>query len=213
MNQEFKQLLLSIKSEYGITQEEMATQLGVNRSYLSSIASGKYPYTDQMKDKISRAFPIPHSTNVISYNKTKQDDIDNSMVPVIPQNLYKETEVNILDYVTNPEEDVQMAHPVQQFPKTTCYYQVQTKAMFPLFYQGDILALKVISKSAPIVNGEVYAIDSNELGIIVRLAYDRGDHIEMRSPKEVEERFEPFAIDKKDIYNIFRVVGLIRTNI
>ena len=211
MNQEFKRILQDIKFTYGLSQIEIAEKLGVNPTYLSNIVGQRFPFSDQLRIKIHSIFPEVNSNNIES--KVNASTTDGSMVPVIPQNLYKETEVNILDYVTDPEGDVQMAYPVQQFPKTTCYYQVQTKAMFPLFYQGDILALKVISKSAPIVNGEVYAIDSNELGIIVRLAYDRGDHIEMHSPKEVEERFEPFAIDKKDIYNIFRVVGLIRTNI
>ena len=135
------------------------------------------------------------------------------MIPVIPQNLYKESDVNILEYVTDEDADVQMSPAVQQFPSTTCYYQVVTSAMFPHFHQGDILALKAISRSAPIVNGEVYAIDTKELGILVRFAYDRGDSVEMRSTPERQDRFESFLIHKSDIYTIFRVVGLIRTNI
>lgn len=137
---------------------------------------------------------------------------DEDMVPVIPTNLYKESEVNIVEYINDNEENVQWSPAVQQFPKTDVFYTVQTMAMYPHLHQGDILALKAVKRSTPIVNGELYAVDSVDLGILVRFIYDRGDRIELRG-SESSDRFEPIFIDKADVYNIFRVVGLIRTNI
>lgn len=212
------------------TWTDFAELLETNRSVLSAAKNGQEKYlTDNLMSKVDAVLTAPqvnisHSpyTNVATGQsqitiETDQrrpaDNQDVDMIPVIPQNLYKESDVNILEYVTDEDADVQMSPAVQQFPSTTCYYQVVTSAMFPHFHQGDILALKAISRSAPIVNGEVYAIDTKELGILVRFAYDRGDSVEMRSTPERQDRFESFLIHKSDIYTIFRVVGLIRTNI
>ena len=211
-------------------KKEFANYVGVDRSGLSAAMNGNEKYlTDSLIAKVISAMNHPnvnisHSPNtnvatgqsqitIETDQRRPADNQDVDMIPVIPQNLYKESDVNILEYVTDEDADVQMSPAVQQFPSTTCYYQVVTSAMFPHFHQGDILALKAISRSAPIVNGEVYAIDTKELGILVRFAYDRGDSVEMRSTPERQDRFESFLIHKSDIYTIFRVVGLIRTNI
>lgn len=209
------------------TWSDFAELLETNRSVLSAAKNGNEKYlTDNLLSKIDDLLTSPltniihsnvatnHSSITIgaeSQNTSGSSEVE--MIPVIPQNLYKEADVNILEYVTDEESDVQMSPAVLQFPTTTCYYQVATSAMSPHFHQGDILALKAISKTAPIVNGEVYAIDTNELGILVRFVHDRGDYIELSATPENEKRFEAFRIPKVDIYTIFRVVGLIRTSI
>lgn len=212
------------------SKKEFAEFLGVDRSGLSAAMNGNERYlTDSLVSKVISAMSQPsvsvshsphtniatgHSQITVEPTERKVDETGGvDMIPVIPQNLYKEGDINILEYVTDEDADVQMSPAVQQFPTTTCYYQVVTSAMFPHFHQGDILALKSISQDAPIVNGEVYAIDTASLGILVRFAYDRGDKLELRSTPESQVRFEPFFIKKSDIYTIFRVVGLIRTNI
>lgn len=135
-----------------------------------------------------------------------------SMVPVIPTNLYKENDVNILEFINDEDNVVPLSPAVQQFPKTDLFYTVQTMAMYPHLHQGDILALKAVKRETPIVNGELYAVDTIDLGILVRFTYDRGEQIELRGSED-EHRFEPFFVKKQDVYNIFRVVGLVRTNI
>lgn len=214
------------------TQGDFARILNISERTLSAAKHGADGYcTENLIEKIQaimaehdRQISISHSphTNVATgqgqitieadAGKTEVTS-DVEMIPVIPQNLYKETNVNILKYVTDEDADVQMSPAVQQFPSTTCYYQVATIAMYPHFHQGDILALKAINKNVPIVNGEVYAIDTIDLGILVRFAYDRGDKIEMRPTNERSDHFEPFFIPKDQIYTIFRIVGLIRTSI
>lgn len=132
------------------------------------------------------------------------------MIPVIPENLYKEVNVDILEFLRNGENKFRTTPAVQQFPKTTCFYVVHTIAMYPHLHEGDVLALKALPPTAPIVNGELYAVDTSDLGLVIRFAYDRGDCIEMRSS---QERFESFEIKKETVYSIFRIVGLIRSNI
>ena len=56
MNQEFKDLINRIKFEYGLTQKEIAEKLGVNGSYISEVISGKYPFSDSLKENIRSNF-------------------------------------------------------------------------------------------------------------------------------------------------------------
>lgn len=216
------------------TQKEFAQLVGMNESNMSRALNGDDKYlTDNLMSKVSarvkfykekeeNTISLNHSpnsqvvkgnNNIVSHQRSSlpHDNDETQLVPIIPTNIYKETDINTLEYIN--ENDVQMSPAVQQFPKTTCFYVVNTMAMYPHFHQGDILALKRISKNVPIVNGEVYAVDTIELGILFRFVYDRGDHIELRSDKQNMEHYESFRVPKADIYNLFRIVGLIRTNV
>ena len=194
----------------------------MNPDYLTSSLLAKI---DDMLSDGESSISINHSPNTnvatgqgcITVNNGNIDDqtdtgISEDLVPVIPRRLYKESDVNVVNYIEENEDAVQWTPEVKQFPKTTCFYTVDTIAMYPHFHQGDILALKAISRSAPIINGEVYALDTKDLGIIVRFAYDRGDRVELRNAENAT-RFEAFTVMKEDIFTIFRVVGLMRTNI
>lgn len=54
---DLKKRLARIKADYGLTQEQIATELGMSRTYMSAVASGRYPYTDSLKKKIDSVFP------------------------------------------------------------------------------------------------------------------------------------------------------------
>ena len=193
----------------------------MNPDYLTSSLLAKID--DLLLCSEDPSISISHSphTNVAtgqSIIKVGSKDVDDQteasdeLVPVIPRRLYKEADVKVVDYIDENEDSIQWSPEVKQFPKTTCFYTVDTMAMYPHFHQGDILALKAIDRNAPIVNGEVYAIDTKELGILVRFIYDRGEEVELRS-SDSTTRFESFRISRNDIFTFFRVVGLMRTNI
>lgn len=196
------------------TWTEFAEILPTNRQVLSAAKNGNEKYlTDNLMEKCLDALEslekreseeqpaIPHS----------HSHGDSHLVPVIPYKLYNETGVDILKYISDPESsDVQRSKAIAQFASTSCYYFVNTSAMQPHFFPSDLLALKEVNKNAPIVNGESYLINTYDLGIILRFVYDRGDELELRSNTD---RYESFLIKKESIVNIFRVIGLIRTNI
>lgn len=205
------------------SRKEFAELAGISRSGLSSAMNGDPKYlTDSLLAKAMAAVRgdnisvsnSPHS-NVATGNGhivigSHIGQGGGVMVPIIPTSLYKESDIRVSDYLTTHQ--VPQSPAVAQFPSISCYYTVDSEAMAPLFQKGDTLALKETRSGATIVNGEVYAINSAELGIILRMTYDKGDYVELRTPED-GGRYEPFRIRKDDIYTIYRVVGLIRTNI
>lgn len=207
----------------GMGSANLCRALKGDPKYLTGNTIAKVTYAVKMYSEADKGISINQSpnTNVAtngSYIIEGRRDVidipersDNPLVPIIPYKLYNESGVNILEYIHDmTKKDVQRTPAITQFSSTTCYYFVNTGAMSPNFFPGDLLALKSIPITAPIVNGEIYAIGTNDLGIILRYAYDKGDHIEMRSSVE---RFESFNLPKDQINNIFRIIGLIRTNI
>lgn len=133
---------------------------------------------------------------------------EHSLVPVVPYKVYQEVGVNLMDYLQRPE--LQRVPRVSQMAKADCHLFVHSDEMHPHLRPGDVLALKHVPEEAPIVNGEIYVVNSEYLGITIRLAYDRGDHLELRSSSS---RFEPFDIPKSQVLSMFRILGLVRTNI
>lgn len=130
------------------------------------------------------------------------------LIPTVPYKVYQETGVNLLEYLERPELPRQRS--VSQFAKADCHLFVATDEMHPHMKPGDVLALKAVPNEAPIVNGEIYVVNSQYLGITIRQVYNRGDHYEMRSS---QSKYEAFDIPKAQVYCMFRVLGLVRTNI
>lgn len=64
MNQEFRKVLLEIKGKYNVTQEQIAIEIGYNRTYLSSVASGKYEFTGELRSALMLKYPLAFPTNV-----------------------------------------------------------------------------------------------------------------------------------------------------
>lgn len=209
--------LKAFRKGNGLTQDELGEYIGMGKSYISKIEHGKEKLP-RKKLKILQENDKGWDLSLLYTNNSTQtnEKYDNAnrrggdMIPVIPENLYKEVNVDILEFLRNGEHKFRTTPAVQQFPKTTCFYVVHTIAMYPHLHEGDVLALKALPPTAPIVNGELYAVDTSDLGLVIRFAYDRGDCIEMRSS---QERFENFEIKKETVYSIFRIVGLIRSNI
>lgn len=157
----------------------------------------------------------PH-TNVATNNATIThipqidygETVETELIPMLPMKLAKDPDVSVMDYIENPDRDLTLTPAVQQFPPTTCFKICNSDAMLPDLRPGDQLALAAISNDAPIVNGELYAIDAKDIGLVTRYTYDKGDYFELRASNP---RYEPFRVKKELVYTVFRVLGLIRS--
>lgn len=128
--------------------------------------------------------------------------------PIVPAQLVKAEGVDVVEYVEKHEERLDSAPAVLQFTKFDLFLDNPSDAMAPMIIKGDRIAIKTVDKSAPIVGGEIYVVDSNQLGIFVRILRDRGDKVLCVAKNQQE--YDDFYIEKSDINNLFRIVGMIR---
>lgn len=131
-------------------------------------------------------------------------------VPILPREIYNEKNLDVFNYVKENPESVGYSAAIRQFAKYELVYEVPNDCMMPEFKLGDRLALSEVPAEAPIINGAPYVVDTKSLGLIFRLLYGQEDYFLCRSFDD--DRYAPFTIDREDIYNIYRVVGLVRTN-
>ena len=214
------------------TWTSFAEKIGVNRGTLSSAKNGDEHYlTDSLIFKV-REFAEGHANGAISINGSQNnvathnavihshigaqesaidygEPSETEMVPVIPMKIYKDPEVAVLDYIESSKaKDIEYTPAVQQFPPTTCFKICNSDAMVPYLRPGDQLALAAIGPNSTIVNGEIYAVDSEDVGLVTRYLYDEGDHFILHASNS---HYRDFKLKKEGVYTVFRVLGLIRS--
>ena len=131
-------------------------------------------------------------------------------IPVIPRQLYEAADVDVYEYITANE--VPTSPKVEQFPKHDLYYNVYGDEMVPDFRPGDKLAISAyeIGKENKVIDGRVYVIDTKCNGLLLRVL--RKAEGGFRAIPRNEYYSEEF-IEAEDVVRVFRVLGLIRTNV
>lgn len=208
------------------TQKDFATLISVDKSTLNRAMKGDEHYlTPNLLSKVD---------SCIKFYKEKVDgSVDNKaleltstdkatrmtsqrqemkLVPTIPYNVYKETDIDLMEMISNPPQPLHQSPAVAQFPLTDCHYFVNSDAMLPHLHPNDVLALKKIHENAQVINGEICVINSKYNGLIARFVYDDGDYLILKA-SETQMRFTDMRLHKDDIFGVYRILGLIRTNI
>ena len=139
---------------------------------------------------------------------TEDEDIPEAEVAVIPTELYKEPNANLYEYTA--VNDVETLPIVHQFSSHDRFYRVINSSMAPKLLASDLVALQRIdiNDSTP---GCVYMIDHRTKGSFLRKVTDQGETLLLTSYNK--EDYPDFIVHKRDVLNLARVVGLIRTDI
>ena len=83
--------------------------------------------------------------------------------------------------------------------------------MAPRICRGYLLALRRMPKDSTIINGEIYVVDTWSQGMFLRRIVDNGEGLTFIS--ENQNDFPDFDLPYSDVMNIFRVVGVLITNL
>lgn len=190
------------------TQDDFAKLLSANRSSISRAMHDDPKYaTDSLLYRAREVYNKYITTESQQKVVKIGSPTDEPLIPVIPYKLYREANVDLTTYLSQTEIPRQRA--VAQFPPHDCYYFVNTSAMEPSFMPSDLLALREVRRGTPIINGDPYMLNIAGHGMELRFIYDRGDNLELRA---MSLRHEPSLVPKAKIVNLFRIIGLIRTN-
>lgn len=191
------------------TYQDFANILGVSKNSISAAKNGDERYlTDSLISKVKAVLV----KNAAPQEYTHPSESSVTLVPTIPYKAYKEIGIDLQEYIHSQSPDLHMSPAIAQFAKTDCHYFVGSDAMLPHLHQSDVLALKRMPDQAQVINGEIYVVNSRYNGLIARFVYDDGDHIILKASEE-QTRYTPMRLPKEDIFGLYRVLGLIRTNI
>ena len=211
-------------AELGMSQSEVADVLGVQQAAVSNQLNGR-PFGKNSAAKWSNAFGFrvnwlltgegamfeDGGATAREYNLEEHPELchDND-IPVIPARLFRAPDIDTYEYVIN-SPNVERLPPVPHFQKHDMFATCPGDAMAPRICRGYLLALRKMPLDAPIVNGEIYVVDTWSSGMFLRKIVDLGDKIKFIA--ENQEEFPDFEVPHSDIITIFRVVGVLIHNL
>lgn len=212
-------------SEVGMSQTDAAKLLDVQQAAVSNQLNGRR-FGKNSAAKWSKAFGFrlnwlitgegpmfdpnnpnaPREYNIEDHPELNHDDD----IPVIPARLFRAPDLDIYEYVIN-SQNVEKLPPVPHFQKHELFATCPGDAMAPRICRGYLLALRRIPEEAPIINGEIYVVNTKTSGMFLRRVVDNGSGLTLIA--ENQQDFPDFDIEYTDIINIFRVVGALIPNL
>ena len=207
-------------SEEGISQIEAAAALGVQQAAVSNQLNGR-PFGKNSAAKWNKAFGFRKNwlltgegpmfdaslTKEHEYNIEEHPELNHDNdIPVVPARLFRAPQIDIYDYVCN-SPSVEKLPPVPHFLKHDLFATCPGDAMSPRIRRGHLMALRRMPEDAVIINGDIYVVSTKSSGMFVRRLAITEDGFQCIS--ENPETFPTFDIARDDIYNIFRVVGIL----
>lgn len=214
-------------SEAGISQMEVARVLNVQPAAVSNQLNGR-SFGKNSAAKWSNAFGFrinwlltgegpmfdpqntPNTDGLMEDHPELNHDDD---IPVVPARLFRAPEINTYEYVMN-STSVDRLPPVPHFQKHDMFARCPGDAMAPRIRRGYLVALRKMPKDSPIINGEIYVIDTMSSGMFLRRIVDNGPEVgTLTFIAENKQEFPDFDLPYSDIINVFRVVGVLITNI
>lgn len=213
-------------TEIGLSQTEAANSLGVQQAAVSNQLNGR-PFGKNSAAKWNKAFGFRVNWLLTGEGPMFDDEGSSTLkefhpledhpelnheddIPVIPARLFRAPEINIYEYVMS-SPNVERLPPVPHFQKHDLFATCPGDAMSPRICRGYLLALRRMPIDSTIINGEIYVIDTLSQGMFLRRIIDNGEGLTFISENHTE--FPDFSLPYSDIINIFRVVGVLITNL
>lgn len=213
-----------------LNNSKLAKVLGVTPAAVTFFLEGVLPPEQYLKLKRSDFDSSMLTENCITKNKEQINNqsaqIDKSnfknennsnqvplaqaqLKPIIPSELYERLDCDINEYIHDNLNNIRCSETIKQFAPFSYFFEVMGDAMSPYFLPSDMLALKIQPHPFMVENGRVYVIDTR-IGVIMRMLYRNGENF---LAKAFNPRYTELPIQSSDVYNIYKVVGLIRRNI
>jgi phage repressor protein C with HTH and peptisase S24 domain len=211
-------------AEIGMSQAEVASVLGIQQAAVSNQLNGR-AFGKNSAARWNKAFGFrinwlltgegpmfdAQTTHEHEYNieDHPEHNHDND-IPVIPARLFRAPDLNIYEYVMNSDTVERLPH-VPHFQKHELFATCPGDAMAPRICRGYLLALRRMPEGSTIINGEIYVVHTGSQGMFLRRIVDTGDGFRFISENQTD--FPDFELPYDDILNVFRVVGVLITNI
>ena len=129
-------------------------------------------------------------------------------IPVVPAAAVKAPGVDLMTYVEDNQQHIEQRKVVKGGVIADFIVRVKDVSLMPEYMPGDELYLKEIDIDKGILNGNVYAVDTDSKGMVIRVLNDGGDHFIASSFNNT--RFRDSIIQKDDVLRIYNITQLRR---
>ena len=191
-NQILSGLIKEIKFRSNLTQTEIAAQIGVSKQYLSDTLNGRYPFNEELKQKLYEHYTYLCGTQ--EHNLSNADNIPYyKEVPVSAgraELMKVDGEENAVGFIKITGVSGKFA-----FPVIGC-------SMEPVIHAGDIVVVDELNQWDKIDPDKIYLIFTHDDRMIKHLETDEGNDEILWC---VSPNYKRFSIDKTDILKIYKV--------
>lgn len=195
-NQELVELIRTIKFRSKMNQSAIAAKIGVSKQYLSDTINGRFPFSEDLKQKLYEQFTY------LNEEPSPSPVIETDSASGIP--YYSEMPVSAgsadLQLMDGDERAVGYIRIAGVSGK--CAFPVVGCSMEPVIHAGDIVVVDVLDRYELIDPDKIYMIVTADDRMI--------KHIEMDESNPdilwcVSPNYRRFSILKTDIRQIFKV--------
>lgn len=216
-----RRLLREFLTSQKLTQQEVADALGIRQTNVSALLRGERNFGRKMAERWSKAFGLrvnwlltgegpmfdTAETNTPAEQPTPPSPSElDELIPIVPRDVAMMPNTSIWEYMQTSTE-LSSQPKVHQFPRYDFYFQCVTDAMRPEIYAGDLLGIRRLEPSAPLINGETYVFDTRSAGMQIRMLEEKEDgYLATAHNDRYKETFFP----RSEVLSIFTIVGLVR---
>jgi phage repressor protein C with HTH and peptisase S24 domain len=188
----------------GMTQKQVADILGIQQQNVGVHFLGR-PFGKNAATKWQNAFGFSAHWLMTGQGKMMSDDVTpyTNPTPSTPSELD-----DLVPIVPNGVTNISDSQPkVHQFPRYDFYFQCVTDAMRPEIFPGDLLGIRRLEPTAPLINGETYVFDTKSAGMQIRMLEEKEDGYLATAHND---RYKDTFFPRSEIISIFTIVGLVR---
>ena len=201
---EIGQQLRAYFEQKSMTQRQVADILGIQQQNVGVHFQGR-PFGKNAAMKWQKAFGFNANWLMTGQGKMMLDDVI-TYTTATPSKPSDKDE--LIPIVPNGITSISDSQPkVYQFPRYDFYFQCVTDAMMPEIYAGDLLGIRRLEPSAPLINGETYVFDTKSAGMQIRMLEEKEDGYLATAHND---RYKDTFFPRSEIISIFTIVGLVR---
>lgn len=168
---------------------------------------------EMLKDSEQQGIPIYGlqaniDTGVITPHDPEPIQATAEVIPIVPSEVAGEMGVDIRKFVEKNADELDSIDPTKLLKNPDLAEQVAGTSMLPTFAPGDVVFVKFLPDKAKIIDGKTYYFDLRTLPTMIRkVKFEGGDRLRLIAKNPA---FADIAINRCDILNIGRVIGMFR---
>jgi len=203
--------IFQILDYYNITRYRFSQETGIYEAVLLNIYKGKnkpsYDFIEKLLNKyeVSADWLITGDGEMLKSNiPIAKHTEDGSGIPLIPISAMAGAftdDLNVLEYECD-------RYVVPVFKGADFLIAVKGDSMYPKYSSGDIVACKKLPLDTFFQWNKVYVLDTDQGPLIKRV--QEGKYKDSIAIVSDNDKYRPFELYRKQIYNIALVLGVIR---